>query len=179
MQCLELGSNHLNCNLLENSLSTENHPNKDIVAKRKSSCLPFKFKVFQQICFNHVAGVKSELTSSESDKRLSLLSTIPHVAMPRATTCCSVLPACNWKSLTASPTNSITPVLVPPVIIQAPKYDGNICNISLHCIDSLKLMSLSTFVFLHHGSLWKGYSPVLVATFINPLLKLVFSRDLR
>ena len=98
---------------------------------------------FSPNTFYLVDEVKPELTLSVSGMRLSLLSTIPHVAIPRATTCCSVLPDCNWKSLTASPTNSITPVLVPPVIIQAPKMTVR----HIWCTSLQRLMSLSPAVF--------------------------------
>ena len=48
------------------------------------------------------------------------LSMMPQVTIPRTTSCCVEIPLSNIYSCAASPTNFITPVCVPPVIIQAP-----------------------------------------------------------
>ena len=52
--------------------------------------------------------------------KLFLLLTTPQGATPKVTSLGPMPPVVKACSFTASPTNSITPVFVPPVIIQAP-----------------------------------------------------------
>lgn len=76
------------------------------------------------LCFVHVP---ENFASTSSSSRACLLATHPQVATPSTTTSFLRPDVMMW-SLTASPTNSITPVLVPPVMIQAPvtKKDNDI-----------------------------------------------------
>lgn len=81
--------------------------------------------------FYNIIFYKQNLVSTSSPSRACLLATHPQVATPSTTTSFLRPDVMMW-SLTASPTNSITPVLVPPVMIQAPvtKKDNDIWKCS-------------------------------------------------